>query len=269
VQDPGASSATTALSSDQCQVVELRRYALHPGQRDTLIELFDHEFVETQEAVGMCILGQFRDLDDPDSFVWMRGFADMETRKEALESFYHGPVWKQHAQAANATMVDVSNVLLLRPTTTINLDPSRRPAPGTSEGRSGLVVVTIYPLVGHVADDFPALFLSAFEPVLRDVGVPVLATYATEHSENTFPSLPVREEGDFFVWMTTFADERDHAHRVAELERSPVWRDRIAYLLALRIRGRAEVLRLRPTARSLFPLGAHGALVAHHPIATG
>jgi len=41
----------------------------------------------------MCILGQFRDLDDPDCFVWMRGFADMETRKGALESFYRGPVW--------------------------------------------------------------------------------------------------------------------------------------------------------------------------------
>jgi quinol monooxygenase YgiN len=264
VHDPVASSATTALSSDGCQVVELRRYALHPGQRDTLIELFDDEFVETQEAAGMCILGQFRDLDDPDSFVWMRGFADMETRKEALESFYQGPAWKQHAQAANATMVDVSNVLLLRPITTIDLIPSRRRPPGTSEGRSGLIVVTIYPLVEHGADDFPALFLSAFEPVLRDADIQVLATYATEHSENTFPSLPVREEGDFFVWVTTFADERDHARHVAELERSPVWRNKIAYLLALR--GRAEVLRLRPTARSLFPLGADGVA---NPIATG
>jgi NIPSNAP len=93
-------------NSDPCEVVELRRYALRPGQRETLIELFDREFVETQEAVGMCILGQFRDLDDPDSFVWMRGFADMETRKRALESFYRGPVWKQHTRAANATMIN-------------------------------------------------------------------------------------------------------------------------------------------------------------------
>ena len=28
-------------------IVELRRYTLHPGRRDTLIELFDREFVET------------------------------------------------------------------------------------------------------------------------------------------------------------------------------------------------------------------------------
>jgi hypothetical protein len=32
-----------------------------------LIELFDREFVETQEELGMDLLGRFRDLDDPDS----------------------------------------------------------------------------------------------------------------------------------------------------------------------------------------------------------
>ena len=33
-----------------CGVVELRRYDLRPGARETLIELFEREFVETQEA---------------------------------------------------------------------------------------------------------------------------------------------------------------------------------------------------------------------------
>ena len=33
-------------------IVELRQYTLHPGQRDTLIDLFDREFVESQEAPG-------------------------------------------------------------------------------------------------------------------------------------------------------------------------------------------------------------------------
>ena len=50
-------------------VIELRQYTLRPGQRDSLIALFDREFIETQEAVGMQVLGQFRDLDDADRFV--------------------------------------------------------------------------------------------------------------------------------------------------------------------------------------------------------
>ena len=39
----------------------------------------------------MTVIGQFRDLDNPDSFVWLRGFADMESRRKALGAFYSGP----------------------------------------------------------------------------------------------------------------------------------------------------------------------------------
>ncbi|WP_233609888.1 hypothetical protein [Corallococcus sp. AB049A] len=59
-----------------CSVFELRQYTLHPGQRDVLISLFDRAFIESQEATGMHIAGQFRDEDRPDRFVWMRGFRD-------------------------------------------------------------------------------------------------------------------------------------------------------------------------------------------------
>src|SRR5579859_1595599 len=96
-------------------IVELRQYTLHPGQRDVLIDLFDERFVESQEAVGMTVLGQFRDLDDSDRFVWLRGFDDMSRRAQALASFYGGPAWKEHCNEANQTMIDSDNVLLLRP----------------------------------------------------------------------------------------------------------------------------------------------------------
>ncbi len=74
-----------------CAVVDLRQYTLHPGQRDALIDVFDEHFVEGQEAAGMHIVGQFRDLDDPDRFVWIRGFADLPTRAEALERLLRRP----------------------------------------------------------------------------------------------------------------------------------------------------------------------------------
>src|SRR3982751_1558095 len=96
-------------------VLELRQYTLHPDQRDVLIELFEREFVESQEAVGIELIGTFRDLDRPDRFVWIRGFPDMPSRAASLQAFYGGPVWAAHREAANATMIDSDNVLLLRP----------------------------------------------------------------------------------------------------------------------------------------------------------
>ena len=86
-------------------IVELRRYTLHPGRREDLIKLFDREFVESQEAVGIQVIGQFYDLDDPDQFVWLRGFNDMPAREHSLHAFYNGPIWKMHRDAANETMI--------------------------------------------------------------------------------------------------------------------------------------------------------------------
>ena len=65
-------------TTDPHAIVELRQYTLHPQQREVLIDLFDREFVETQDAQGMRVLGQFRHLDRPDQFVWLRSFADMD-----------------------------------------------------------------------------------------------------------------------------------------------------------------------------------------------
>jgi hypothetical protein len=230
-------------------VVELRRYALRPGQRDTLIALFDSEFVETQEAAGICVLGQFRDLDDPDSFVWMRGFSDMETRERALEAFYGGLVWKEHSRVANATMIDSDNVLLLRPVAGLEVDRSRRAAPGCTVDPPGLLSVTIWPLARDTAAEIPGLFRSALEPALAAAGISVLATYATEHSENTFPSLPVRENEEVFVWMAMFDDEAERARQLHALEQSSIWRD-ASHALVPHLVAAEEVLKLAPTARS-------------------
>jgi len=116
-----------------CPIVELRQYALHPGKRDILIDLFNREFIESQEAVGIKVIGQFRNIDDPDRFVWLRGFRDMASRAKALQDFYGGPVWKAHREAANATMVDSDNVLLLcpaAPTSGFSLENMKRPPVG-------------------------------------------------------------------------------------------------------------------------------------------
>jgi hypothetical protein len=221
-----------------CTVVELRRYALHPGARETLIELFDRELVEPQEAAGMQVLGQFRDLDDPDAFVWLRGFRDMPTRARALGAFYGGSVWRDHRDAANATMIDSDNVLLLRPlepSPGLRLDPRRRPSPGTGAGSPGLVLATTCPLATSAGAEFAEFFARDVEPTLRDAGVDVVATFATEHSPNNFPALPVREGEEVFVWLSRSADQVNLPTTVADQTEGP-----------------PETWRLMPTARSLL-----------------
>jgi len=165
-------------------VVELRQYTLHPGQRDVLADIFLRHFVDGQEAVGMTILGVYYDLDRPDRFVWLRGFPDMAARRTALTRFYfESEAWRTHAAAANATMIDSSDVLLLRPLTGIRLPRAPR------------LVATIHPLTDGVPHVEAAVSLE------------------TEPAENDFPQLPVRTDGPKLVWINAFqTDEEQHAY---------------------------------------------------------
>lgn len=238
-----------------CPVVELRQYTLHPGARDTLIELFDREFVESQEALGMKIIGQFRDINNPNRFVWLRGFHDMPSRAVALKAFYGGPVWKAHSHAANATMIDSDNVLLLRPArpgSGFALEKSTRPAPGSSEIPKGLVVTTIYHFNAQPSDGFVDFFERAMKPLLTDAGAPVLAYFATEESANTFPALPIREGEHVFIWFSHFPDEAAYQAYATAFDRSLRWRSEVEEELNRRLKGSPEVLKLSPTARSLL-----------------
>ncbi len=236
-----------------CPVVELRQYTLQPGKRDVLIDLFDREFVETQEAVGVKIIGQFRDLDHPDRFVWLRGFPDMTSRAKALTDFYGGPVWKTHREAANATMIDSDNVLLLRPalpTSGFSLENMNRPPVGSDEVPTSLVVATIYYFADPVAPDFINFFEHTLRPVAASLGATISAYFVTENSENTFPALPVRTGENVFVWFSTFPDLAVYENWVPSLSRSQQWRGEISTALRRYLERTPEVLKLSPTARS-------------------
>ncbi|MCA2227288.1 NIPSNAP family protein [Nonomuraea aurantiaca] len=240
-------------------IYELRNYTMRPGRRDTLIELFEREFIEGQEAAGIGVVGQFRDLDDPNMYPWMRKFPDMEARRAALTAFYGGPIWKANRDAANATMIDSDNVLLLRPVPVPSADVPR----GSALRRSGLshgstagssldpfsgtvrppVGATVLPeslyvaMIYHVEDGFAEFFAKEAVPVLSEAGVPPVACFETEAAENTFSALPVRTGEQVFVWFARFdrpSDERDVA--LPGLES--------------RLTSPPQRLRLAPTARS-------------------
>ena len=132
-------------------------------------------------------------IDGPDRFVWLRSFADLDARGTALPAFYYGPVWREHRDAANATMIDSDDVLMLRP---VEVAP---PAPAP---RHGAGVLGVGVLTGAAASD-PAAVLAEVTDVL---GAPPALAFETEPGENTFPALPVRPERAV-VWMARHPDE--------------------------------------------------------------
>jgi hypothetical protein len=224
------------------KIVELRQYTLHPGRRDELIALFDREFVESQEALGVEMIGQFRDLDDPNRFVWLRGFADSEARAKALTAFYGGPVWKAHRDAANATMLDSANVLQLKPLAEFRLNGGRE-----SAASGGLVVAVLHYLDAAALPAFAEAFASEIRPRIEAAGAKVLGAYVTEDGPNSFPALPVRAGETVLAYVLGFPDSAAFQAYGAALED---WRGAVPEALLPQFARKPEVLRLLPTARS-------------------
>lgn len=226
-------------------VVELRQYTLKPQQRDVLIALFEREFVESQEELDMKLFGTFRDADDPDRFVWLRGFADMESRARSLAAFYGGPVWKAHREAANATMIDSDNVLLLRPAWSGSgfTDRGTRALRGSTALPGGLVVAAICQIDPSATDRFVSAFRRTLHSTCAAAGGKFLSAFMSEHGPNTFPALPVREGENVFIWFTLFADPKAGSGSIE------------AHTLPHELQGELskplETLRLLPTSRSL------------------
>lgn len=211
-------------------VIELRRYRTQPGRRDELIALFEREFVESQEAVGMRLPGLFREPAEPDRFTWLRGFVDMASRTAGLNAFYFGPVWQEFRNAANATIDDSDDVLLLRPSPGL---PGRATTERAAPPRPWRAIVL--PLAEPAEATLRDYVATRWLPALLRAGAQDLAVFETEPAENNFPRLPVRTDGPVLVLLTAWPTDQP----IPGLPALTPW-----------LRAEPLVLSLEPTERS-------------------
>ena len=210
----------------------------------------------------MRVMAQFRDLDQEERFVWLRGFADMTARQQGLECFYGGPVWQRHRDAANATMIDSSDVRLLRPArpawapVTPGLPRQRHDDaeehPNGTAAPTPLYVLAV--LMRPAAIDAATLRLVEREvlPAWRDAGVPPCAVFATESACNDYPRLPVRTDAQALVWLARVPHAAAWARAQQRLADTPAWAQRALPALQRGADAALALRRLAPTQRSLL-----------------
>ena len=80
-------------------IVEVRTMRVKPGKRAEFLEIFHTRSMPAQAAVGIKMLRPFLSVEDPDVFVFIRGFPDLAARDTMKEQFYEGPVWKGELEA--------------------------------------------------------------------------------------------------------------------------------------------------------------------------
>ena len=151
-------------------------------------------------------LGQFTENGNPNSFLWLRGFASWEQRAVVNAAFYYGPVWKEHKATLNGLMTDSDNVLLLRPLhpgsgvpVLPTVDPVLEP-----DGAQGEAVALMCAVRHGQLERFAEIAAPAFA-AWREAGWREAGTLVTLDMPNNFPQLPVRGDGPHLVWLASAA----------------------------------------------------------------
>ena len=93
-------------------IVEVRSYRIKPGRRDAFIRFFETRSIPALRSHGMKILGPLLDLENPNKFVFLRGFPSMDERERMKNDFYEGDLWKNELEAIAMPMIDSYDVIL-------------------------------------------------------------------------------------------------------------------------------------------------------------
>ncbi|HZI87867.1 MAG TPA: NIPSNAP family protein [Pyrinomonadaceae bacterium] len=94
-------------------IIEMRTYKTKPGKRDEFIEIFCSKSVPAHAEIGMKILGPFLSVEDPDTFFFMRGFPDLDSREPMKAKFYEGDLWKRELENVVMPMLEKYEVVVV------------------------------------------------------------------------------------------------------------------------------------------------------------
>lgn len=97
-------------------IIEMRTYKIKPGRRSQFLEIFRSKSIPAHTEIGMKILGPFLSVEDPDTFFFMRGFPDIQSREPMKAQFYEGELWKGELENILMPMVEKYEVVVVEDT---------------------------------------------------------------------------------------------------------------------------------------------------------
>jgi len=94
-------------------IIEMNTYKTKHGRRAEFLEVFCTRSVPAHREIGMTIAGPFLSVEDPDTFFFMRGFPDLESREPMKAKFYEGALWKSQFENVLMPMIEKYDVVVV------------------------------------------------------------------------------------------------------------------------------------------------------------
>jgi hypothetical protein len=253
-----------------CAQMEIRRYVVRGSEAPVLRRLFDEENrlghrVAAQHrawsgsapdgaAVGirwMENIALLRDVDQPDSYVWLRGFAD----EPNAVPFYFSSMWGVHEDAVRRAGIRSTQAHLVETWLYGGAFVVGAPTPSDAVGQ-GLVVANVYTVPTARLLELQYAFSRTVVPVLHRTGGQPVAYFRSSRRWQFQQELS-RAFGDasspdtgIFVWFARFPGADAYRRHVDALQQDTAWTRTIRPRLDAMVPRPPEVWRLEPVAGS-------------------
>jgi len=202
-------AAEPEATAPQSSYLELRVYETKPDQRDRFLAHFEEHYLESQEAEGMRIWGQFRDVETEHNFVWMRGYAVLAERPASLMRFYTSALWYETSPKVGEMLaMKAKHVHFLGPITDADAFDDGLDRRDEAHDR-GLVVVHLFATTSDAAPRIGWL-REKLTPALEENGARTLGLFRSSDEENNFPMLPYIEDEPALVWIGSYPDRESY-----------------------------------------------------------
>jgi hypothetical protein len=93
-------------------IVEVRTYRIAPGKRDDFIKFFEQHSAPALQSYGMKVVGPLIDLENPNRFIFLRGFPSIEDLHRMKDEFYRSRLWKEELEHIAMPVLESYDVTL-------------------------------------------------------------------------------------------------------------------------------------------------------------
>ena len=94
-------------------IIEMRTYKIKAGHRGKFLEILESRVLPEHQKIGMKIIGPFLSVEDDDTFFWMRGFPDLQSRERMRNEFYEGKLWKDELEGKLMPILEKYDVVIV------------------------------------------------------------------------------------------------------------------------------------------------------------
>ena len=253
-----------------CARMELRRYTVPEGGARVLRRLFDEENTlgrrvaaqhgpapgsvgraDDAEVRWMENIALLRDVDHPDSYVWLRGLVD---EPNALP-FYFSSAWIAHEDAVRAAGIRTARAHVVETWLyggAFVIGAPTRADPATQ----GLIVANVCTVPTARLPELQYTFSSVVVPVLNRTGGRPIAYFRSsklwqlqQELSRAFGRTSSPDTG-IFVWFSRFPNAGAYQRHLEALQRDTAWTQAVRQRFEGLVPRQAEVWRLEPVAGS-------------------